>query len=90
MNLGDLAYPGRARRTRCTCSRSARPSRTARTRRSSTDTLISVGICDRAAERLEGEIRVLVLPALPYGVTRYGVGLPRRGRRSAKRRCARS
>jgi len=38
----------------------------------STDTLISVGICERAAERLEGEIPVLVLPAMPYGVTRYG------------------
>jgi creatinine amidohydrolase len=42
----------------------------------STDTLISVGICDRAAERLEGEIHVLVLPALPYGVTRYGSAFP--------------
>ncbi len=42
----------------------------------STDTLISVGICDRAAERLEGEIRVLVLPAMPYGVTRYGSAFP--------------
>ena len=42
----------------------------------STDTLISVGICDRAAERLEGEIRVLVLPAVPYGVTRYGSTFP--------------
>jgi creatinine amidohydrolase len=38
----------------------------------STDTVISVGICERAAERLEGEIPVLVLPAMPYGVTRYG------------------
>ena len=42
----------------------------------STDTLISVGICERAAERLEGEIRVLVLPAVPYGVTRYGSAFP--------------
>lgn len=42
----------------------------------STDTLISVGICDRAAERLEGEIRVVVLPAVPYGVTRYGSAFP--------------
>jgi creatinine amidohydrolase len=41
-----------------------------------TDTLISVGICNRAAERLEGEIRVLVLPAVPYGVTRYGSAFP--------------
>jgi creatinine amidohydrolase len=37
-----------------------------------TDTLISVGICERAAQRLDGEIPVLVLPAMPYGVTRYG------------------
>lgn len=42
----------------------------------STDTLISVGICKRAAERLEGEIRVVVLPAVPYGVTRYGAAFP--------------
>jgi creatinine amidohydrolase len=42
----------------------------------STDTLISVGICERAAERLAGEIPVLVLPALPYGVTRYGSAFP--------------
>jgi creatinine amidohydrolase len=42
----------------------------------STDTLISVGICERAAERLDGEIPVLVLPAMPYGVTRYGSAFP--------------
>ena len=42
----------------------------------STDTLISVGICERAAQRLEGEIPVLVLPAMPYGVTRYGSAFP--------------
>jgi creatinine amidohydrolase len=42
----------------------------------STDTVISVGICERAAERLEGEISVLVLPAMPYGVTRYGSAFP--------------
>jgi creatinine amidohydrolase len=41
-----------------------------------TDTLISVGICSRAAERLEGELHVLVLPAVPYGVTRYGSAFP--------------
>jgi creatinine amidohydrolase len=41
-----------------------------------TDTLISVGICDRAAARLDGEIAVLVLPALPYGVTRYAAVFP--------------
>jgi creatinine amidohydrolase len=39
-----------------------------------TDTIISVGVCRRAAERLEQDpdVRALVLPALPYGVTRYG------------------
>jgi creatinine amidohydrolase len=42
----------------------------------STDTLISVGICERAAERLAGEIAVLVLPGMPYGVTRYGSAFP--------------
>ncbi len=36
-----------------------------------TDTLISVGICRRAAERLRGDVDVIVLPAVPYGVTRY-------------------
>lgn len=41
-----------------------------------TDTLISVGICRRAAERLRGEVDVLVLPPLPYGVTRYGAAFP--------------
>jgi creatinine amidohydrolase len=34
-----------------------------------TDTLISVGVCQRAAARLED---VVVLPPLPFGVTRYG------------------
>ena len=38
----------------------------------STDTLISVGICRRAADRLLGELDVFVLPPVPYGVTRYG------------------
>jgi creatinine amidohydrolase len=42
----------------------------------STDTLISVGICERAARRLEGEIPVLVLPAMSYGVTRYASAFP--------------
>jgi creatinine amidohydrolase len=42
----------------------------------STDTLISTGICRRAAERLRGEIDVLVLPPLSYGVTRYGSAFP--------------
>jgi creatinine amidohydrolase len=41
-----------------------------------TDTLISVGICRRAAERLRDELDVLVLPPLPYGVTRYGADFP--------------
>jgi creatinine amidohydrolase len=41
-----------------------------------TDTIISVGICRRAAERLRDEIDVLVLPAVPYGVTRYGADFP--------------
>jgi creatinine amidohydrolase len=41
-----------------------------------TDTLISVGICERAAARLDGELDVLVLPALPYGVTRYAAAFP--------------
>jgi creatinine amidohydrolase len=39
----------------------------------STDPIISIGMCRRAAARLAGdpEIRVLVLPPVPYGVTRY-------------------
>ena len=36
-----------------------------------TDTLISVGICERAAARLDDPPAV-VLPPLPFGVTRYG------------------
>jgi creatinine amidohydrolase len=34
-----------------------------------TDTLVSVGMCERAAARLENAV---VLPPLPFGVTRYG------------------
>jgi len=34
-----------------------------------TDTLISVGMCERAADRLDNAV---VLPPLPFGVTRYG------------------
>jgi creatinine amidohydrolase len=34
-----------------------------------TDTLISVGMCERAAGRLDNAV---VLPPLPFGVTRYG------------------
>jgi creatinine amidohydrolase len=43
-----------------------------------TDTLISVGICERVARQLDGDqdIRVIVLPALAYGVTRYGAAFP--------------
>jgi creatinine amidohydrolase len=38
-----------------------------------TDWLISAGVCERAARRLDDdpEVRVLILPAVPYGVTRY-------------------
>jgi creatinine amidohydrolase len=36
-----------------------------------TDTLISVGMCERAAERL-ADLPAVVLPPLPFGVTRYG------------------
>jgi len=41
-----------------------------------TDTLISIGVCHRAAARLEGEIPVLVLPPVHYGVTRYARAFP--------------
>jgi creatinine amidohydrolase len=41
-----------------------------------TDTLISIGISHRAAKRLEGEIPVLVLPPVHYGVTRYAAAFP--------------
>lgn len=43
-----------------------------------TDTLISLGICRRAAERLgdDPDVRALVLPPLPYGITRYGADFP--------------
>jgi creatinine amidohydrolase len=39
----------------------------------STDSLISMSMCTRAAGRLvdDPDVRALVLPALPYGVTRY-------------------
>lgn len=39
----------------------------------STDSLISLGMCRRAVERLadDPDVRALILPALPYGVTRY-------------------
>jgi len=39
-----------------------------------TDMIISAGMCERVAERLtdDPDVRVLILPPLPYGVTRYG------------------
>src|SRR5262245_3655237 len=42
----------------------------------STDVLISQGMCERAARELAGDpkVRALVLPALPFGVTRYAAG----------------
>jgi creatinine amidohydrolase len=44
----------------------------------STDWRISTGVCERAAHRLaeDAELRVLILPALPYGVTRYAAAFP--------------
>jgi creatinine amidohydrolase len=43
-----------------------------------TDPLISQGMCERAAARLaqDAEVHVLILPALPYGVTRYAAAFP--------------
>ena len=43
-----------------------------------TDTLISAGICRRVAERLadDPDVRAVVLPPLPYGVTRYAAAFP--------------
>jgi creatinine amidohydrolase len=43
-----------------------------------TDPLISQGMCERAAARLAGDptVRVLILPALSYGVTRYAAAFP--------------
>jgi creatinine amidohydrolase len=42
----------------------------------STDSLISMAMCRRAVDRLadDPEVRALILPALPYGVTRYAAG----------------
>jgi creatinine amidohydrolase len=41
-----------------------------------TDPLISRGMCERAAARLAGDpgVRVLILPEVPYGVTRFATG----------------
>src|SRR5215216_7462708 len=41
-----------------------------------TDTIIAVGICVRAADRLFDELDVFVLPPVSYGVTRYGADFP--------------
>jgi creatinine amidohydrolase len=43
-----------------------------------TDPLISQGMCERAAARLEADaqVQVLILPAIPYGVTRFAEGFP--------------
>ena len=75
MNLGELAYPdvpdGAVHLLPLGATEPHGPHAPL-----STDTLISVGICERAAERLAGEMAVLVLPAMPYGVTRYGSAFP--------------
>jgi creatinine amidohydrolase len=43
-----------------------------------TDPMISVGVCERVARRLAGHpsLRALILPPLPYGVTRYARNFP--------------
>jgi creatinine amidohydrolase len=43
-----------------------------------TDEIISAGMCARAATRLadDPEVRVVVLPTLNYGVTRFGAAFP--------------
>jgi creatinine amidohydrolase len=45
-----------------------------------TDPLISAGMCERVAAALaeDPELRLLVLPSLDYGVTRYTTGFPGR------------
>jgi creatinine amidohydrolase len=44
----------------------------------STDSLISAGMCRRAADVLadDPDVRVLILPPLPYGVTRFAAAFP--------------
>lgn len=77
MLLGDLAYPdlaGRAGAVHLLPLGATEPHGPHAPL--STDTLISVGICERAGDRLQGELDVLVLPPLPYGVTRYGAAFP--------------
>jgi creatinine amidohydrolase len=77
VNLGDLAYPDLEERRDAVhllplgATEPHGPHAPL-----STDTLISTGICRRAAERLRGELDVLVLPAVPYGVTRYAADFP--------------
>ena len=75
MNLGDLAYPDVPTEAVHLLPLGATEPHGPHAPLA-TDTLISVGICNRAAERLEGEMQVLVLPAVPYGVTRYGSAFP--------------
>lgn len=43
-----------------------------------TDGIITAGMCERAAGRLAGDprVRVAILPALPYGVTRCSAAFP--------------
>jgi creatinine amidohydrolase len=43
-----------------------------------TDAIISAGMCERVAARLadDPDVRVLILPTVPYGVTRYGAAFP--------------
>jgi creatinine amidohydrolase len=75
LNLGDLAYPDVPAKAVHLLPLGATEPHGPHAPLS-TDTVISVGICERAAERLEGQIPVLVLPAMPYGVTRYGSAFP--------------
>ena len=44
----------------------------------STDSLISAGMCRRAADVMaeDPDVRVLILPPLPYGVTRFAAAFP--------------
>ncbi|ALG11092.1 creatininase family protein [Kibdelosporangium phytohabitans] len=44
----------------------------------STDQMISIDVCERVAKRLADHpsVRALVLPPLPYGVTRYASAFP--------------
>lgn len=43
-----------------------------------TDQIISTGMCERATARLAGDtaVRPLILPPIPYGVTRYATAFP--------------